>query len=474
MAEIETPDIPDTGESITTPSGTNRGPLIIAIVATVLGLCIVCVAAFFLVRDSIDLPVVESGPLSGVLGGDEASPTPFQVEDRDLVVRADIGDSAGISVTLSTPVTLLVGGRTFTVQSTDVDVSGKWAPEVTDEDAAVWAYGTIINYVLGLDGNAENRRVLEGLVQGDEIRIVMQNGAEYVFVVTSREIVPNEQADIFRQLSPSVTVVLIGSESDDRLIVRGSYKVTEGGAPAGPVISPGNVVEMGDTAELDDLRLTVLGTTSLFNRPEIPAGFMFFLVDFQLQNTGSGQFDTNSLSLELRDDFGNQYALNPVASQLGNSPPLFGFLNPGEIRNATAGYQIPAGLTSPTLLWVVGFTDGTPGEVSVRIPFAAGGGDAGRNALVVPQSADVSLDGTSVTIVGQITNIGEQPLIVNDADVNLTSDGTLYLKLSTNPTFPWVIPPGQTITFSVAFQRPLTEQAIFSVLNQPFLLSGLR
>jgi hypothetical protein len=473
MAEMETPETQDTSESVAGPSFAERGPLIIAIVATVLGLCIVCVTAYFLLRDSADLPG-GGGPLSGVLGGDDVTPTPFPVVDRDLVVRADIDDSAGISVTLSSPVTLIVGGQAFTVQGVDVDPTGRWTPELTDENVAAWAYGTIINYVLGLDSTSENRRVMEGLAEGDEIRIVMQNGAEYVFVVISREIVPSEQADIFRQQSPGVTLVLVGSEGGDRLIVRGNFQGTEGNVPAGSVSASDEAVEMGDTVELADLRLSVLGTTSLFNRPEIPAGFMFFLVDFQIQNTGTAPFATGTLNLVLRDEFGNQYALNPVASQLGNSPPLIGFLNPGDTRNATAGYQIPVGLTSPTLVWVVGFTDGSPGQIRVRIPFTAGIEDAAQNALVVPQSAEVSLDGTSVTVVGQITNVGSQTLVVNDADVTLTSEGTLYLKLSTNPTFPWAIPPGQTITYSVAFQRPLVAQAVFTVLNQPFLLTGLR
>jgi hypothetical protein len=79
-----------------------------------------------------------------------------------------------------------------------------------------------------------------------------------------------------------------------------------------------------------------------------------------------------------------------------------------------------------------------------------------------------------VTIVGQITNGGSQPLIVNETAVSLMSEGTIYLKLSTNPGFPWVVPAGQTMTFSIAFQRPLSAEAVFTVLDQPFGLDGLR
>lgn len=447
-----------------------RGPLVLAIVATAIGLLIVCIAAFFLLRDANIGPFAQQSTVTpfAPAGGGSSS--------ESVLVVADVSDSPGISLTLNVPTTLIVGGKSFNVVGQNVDPTGKWEPEFPDDDTAVWVFGTVVNYALGVDNSNENRAVLEGLEAGDEIRLVTQSGAEYVFVVTTREIVPNNRADIFNQQSPSATIVMLRSEGQDRLVVRGEFQVTEGGTGAGnaPVVA-GGAVELGETAQLGDYRMTVNSVSSLFDRPEAPPGFMFFLVNYQIQNAGNVALDTANLRYELHDEFGNRYALNSVASQLGSAPPLFGQLGPGEVRDASAGYQIPAGLTSPTLVWVVTrANDPTGQEVRVRIPFATGGNEAGQNALVVPQSADVSLDGTSVTVVGQLTNTSEQPLIVDETAVTLTSEGTLYLKLSTNPSFPWVVPPGQTMTFSVAFQRPLTSEAVFTVLGQPFLLTGLR
>lgn len=462
-AEMEPNDSPDA------PPRSSRVPLILAIVATAIGLLIVCAAAFFLLRDA------NVGPFA-----QNATVTPFApnvgAATRVSLIVADVSDSPGISLTLNSPTTLTVGGKSFVVVPENVDQTGKWEPTFPDDSTAVWVFGTVVNYALGLDDSGENRRVLESLQAGDEVRLRTQSGAEYVFVVTTREIVPNNQADIFSQHSPSITMVMVGSEGGDRLVVRGDFQVTEGGtASGGQAPAAGSTVELGDTAQLGDFRFTVNSVTSLFDRPESPPGFMFFLVNYQIQNAGNTILDTANLRFELNDEFGNRYALNSVASQLGTSPPLFGSLNPGEVRDATAGYQLPVGLTSPTLIWVVSQVNDPAGQqVRVRIPFAVAGSDSGQNVLVVPQSAEVSLDGTSVTVVGQLTNTGEQPLIVDDAAVTLTSDGTLYLKLSTNPSFPWVVPPGQTMTFSVAFQRPLSSEAVFTVLGQPFLLSGLR
>lgn len=444
----------------------NRIPLVLAISMTALGLLIVCVALAFLLRD------MTRGGLP-VLG--DPSPTPFGVVttgNRGVVVAADLGETPGVSLTLSIPTTLMVGGKTYAVTLEDVPPAGNWAPELADEDSAVWAYGTVINYVLGVNSSNENRQVLESLAPGDEIVLTMQDGTRYIFIVTAREIVPSNQADLFRQQNPGITILMIGSGGTDRLVVRGDYQTTQGG-PGSGTATASNTAEVGETVQLADLQLMVNGSSSLFDRPEAPPGFMFFLVNYQLQNTGLTALDTSVLRFELRDEFGNQYALSPTASQLGNAPALQGSINPGEVRQATAGYQLPVGLSSPTLIWQVIRTDAAAGSVQVAIPFATTS-DGVANVVVVPQSAEVSLDGTSVTIMGQITNGGSQPLIVNETAVSLMSEGTIYLKLSTNPGFPWVIPAGQTMTFSISFQRPLSAQAVFSVLDQPFSLEGLR
>ena len=442
-----------------------RLPLILAIVASVLGLVIVCVAAIFLIRDA----------RPSFLFGD-VTPTPFAPIGQDgnqAQIGIAISNSPAMSLTLSTPTLLAVGDKVYNVVPQAVETTGRWSVGDLDNDQAVWVQGTVVNYLLGINNANANRRVLESLAPGDQIRLTMRDESVFVFVVTAREIVPQTQTDILAQQSPGITIALLGSDNQDRLVVHGDFQTTEGSANSN-LNGSGNVVEMGETAQLGSARLTVNSVTGLFDRPEAPPGFIFFLVNFQIQNAGSAPLDTSTLRFELQDEYGNTYAQNPVASQLGNFPPLQGLLNLGEVRDAVSGYQLPAGLTSPTLRWVASTNDVTAGQAQVNIPFAAGGSEASQAALIVPQSAEVSLDGTSVTVVGQITNTGTQNVVVKEGDVSLTSEGTLYLKLSTNPSFPWVIPAGQTITFSVAFQRPLASEAIFTVLGQPFQLVGMR
>jgi hypothetical protein len=121
----------------------------------------------------------------------------------------------------------------------------------------------------------------------------------------------------------------------------------------------------------------VQANSFLTNRPEAPTGFGFFLIDFVVQNVGLTAIDTSAYRFTLADELGNQYALNPIASRLGNFPPLGGFVNAGQSVSATAGYQIPAGLVSPNLTWTVTAPDGA--QIQAVLPFTAGG-DAGQSA----------------------------------------------------------------------------------------------
>lgn len=442
----------------------DRGPLFIALIAVVIGLCLLCAFAVLLIRGN---------GVTDLADGDGEAPTPFPspaASQNDIII-AGISGSTPISLPLMIPTSLRIGGETFTVRSEPIGEDGVWNPAVGDQDAALWVYGSLINYIVGLPNTRENRDLLENLGAGEEIQLVMRGGNPLTFSITNREVVASNRTDVFAQNTPGITLILLRASGDERLVVQGDYVVDP--AAGGTNGGPGNVVELGETAQLDDLRLTVTGASSLFDRPEAPPGFAFYLVDFQVQNVGAEPIDLSTMRFILMDDLGNQYARSGQASQLGAQPPPSGTLLPDESRQATAGYQIPVGLSSATLTWVAG-REGSSGQVRVTIPFAGGSEDAGLNATITLQSADVSADGTALVVAGEIANNGEQPVVVSESQVSLTSNGTLHLMLSTSPAFPWVISPGQAVPFSVSFQRPAGGQAILTLLNRPFQLTGLR
>jgi hypothetical protein len=438
-----------------------RAPLIIAIVVTFGALILVCLFAFLLLnpQDGDPTEVVSTPPVEG-------ESTPVAAEQFSYEASSETGV---ITVTLETPIFLNIAGEEFSVQSTTRVENGVWIPATQNDTTTAWAYGSVINYIFGMPDSAENRELLNSLIIGDEIILQTRGGSTNTFAFSSREILDSDNEDVYAQNSPGVTIVLIENDpGEPRVVVRGRYVVSDNQG----IAEGGRVVELGETAQLENLQITATGVTFLFDRPEIPPGFAFYLIDYQVQNIGAAPINTTGLQLVLADDLGNLYALNPTAAQLGSYRLLTGQIAPGQTIAATAGYQIPSGLASFNLRWTVSLDD--PNNfIQVNIPFRDAE-DTGQNAIVQVQQAQVSLDGTSVILNGQVTNLGEQPLVVNSNNIALSGDGSIYLMLSTNPAFPWVVPPGETTQFLVTFQRPTGSTAVFRILNQPFELTGLR
>jgi hypothetical protein len=439
----------------------NRSFLIGILAAmAVMGLCLIPLFVFFLLRGG-----------GGVLGGG-AEPTPFVTAvsaglplNDSLVVG--IGPSDTVSVTLDIPQTLTMNGRSYTVQPQVVPADGTWSPNL-EADTAGWVYGSIINYVFALADTEENHALLEMMEPGDEIKMVTQSGTPFTFSFNSRELVPATDRDIYAQNVPGTTIILTGAEEQDRLVVNGRYVVSDTASNF-----QANTCEVGETCQVGNLQFTVTGAAYDPSRAEAPTGFAFYRIDYQVENVGSSVVDSNNLRLSLTDDIGNQYAMNPLASQSGNFPVLSGPLNANQRVQATAGYQIPASLESQTVQWVI--VDVESGDQLQVIIDYGGGSQAAEQTSITLIGATISNDQSALVMDGQITNLGTQQVVVTNEDLSLrTGDGASFLLLATNPDMPWTVPPGQTLQFFVRYQNPQAETAVFTVLNQSFQLDFVR
>ena len=409
---------------------------------------------------------------------DTAEPTPFPETGGSVssggsegeAIVYGISDSTTVSVTLDAPIALNVGGRSLVVQTVRINPDGTWSPPISGEDTVGWVYGSIVNYIMALTPEGENKALLESLTPGEQMVITTQSGSEFVYEFESSSLVAVNDQSSFTQLTPGLTLVLLEEGEDQRLIANGRFLLTES---AGGADNSGSMVGIGETAQLSDVQVTVTGVSYLPNDPNTPPGFAFFVVDFQIFNAGTTAVDVSKLQLTLIDEIGNQYALNPVASRLGEYAPLTGgFLNAGDSLQVSVGYQVPDGLVSTSVTLTVKRTD-TGEQVLVNIPFS--GSNAVQNTTITMQSVEVAADLASMNLIGQIINNGDQPVVATQEDIWLrTADGASYLMLSTNPAFPWTIPPGQTLQYSVTFQTPIgADTAVFNVLNQSFQLTNL-
>jgi hypothetical protein len=407
-------------------------------------------------------------------GATDVTPTPFADTTEtavDMPLVVGISDTDRISVTLDLPVSLGVAGSSFAVQPQAVAADRIWSPTFENTETAVWVYGTIINYVIGVPESDSNRAALEQLAPGDLMQLTTKSGIVHRFTFSSREQILVGNPDVYAQHAPGLTLILVGTAGEERLVVNGRYLVDEAGNSGG---AGGSAVELGEIAQLDDVQLTVTGAAYVLDRPEAQPGFAFYLIDYQIQNIGLTALDTSRLQFSLLDELGNQYAVSPVAGQLGNHPTLGGFLNASQTVLATAGYQIPLGLNSSKVHWLASNLN-TGAQLQVTIPFS-GGAQAAGNAQVTLSQVSVSADLTNLVLTGQVANLGTQPLSVAETAISLrTDDGSVFLLLSTNPAFPWTVGPGQAVPFVLTFQRPMTvDTAVFTVLNQPFQLTNLR
>jgi hypothetical protein len=459
---VESPD-PERSSGLNNRFGgllSQRGPLIIAIGASVAFLVLLCLFGYLLLRSD------ESG---------EPTPTPpinvAEIElDTDVFPFQTISDSGAISQTLETPIFVEIAGNQFSVQAEVLSAADPWTPPIVNETTAAWVYGSVINYIFGLDNTKDNQTLLEELDEGDEVVLTTRSGAKSTFTVSSRREVASDDRDIFAQRSPGITILLIEEDSEEtRIVVQGRYVLSDTKDDS----KAGQIVEMGQTAQLESLQVTATGVATQYDRPEAPPGFAFLQIDAQVQNVGTAAYNTSSLNMVLADDIGNLYALNPTASQLGNYPPLSGSVSPGQTILTTSGFQIPAGLSSPVLHWRITIA-GSNSAIQIDIPFRDTSA-AAQQALIEVQEVTISPDGGSMLVVGQIVNAGEQIFLIDSGDVSLTSSpGTIFQMLSTNPGFPWSIPPDQTLLYGVTFQRPIGSDAIFTIDGQSFQITGLR
>lgn len=451
----------------------SRG-LIFALSGVMLGLLLLCAVGGMLICQTI-----EGGCSLPFSAENDPVPTPIVAQLPpildDSIITIGNGELA-VQLPVDPPTRLSTAGQDFAVQVGAIGLDGRWNPIVGSEKVAVWLNGTVINYVLAMQDTEANRTLMQTLERGQLLTLATKSGRQLDFDFSSREIVPNTKLDIFGQTSPGITIVLMRDDAaTDRMIIQGRYKVGEAAQNINPTNSGsadgGQVAELGEVIQLGDLQLAV---TAFDSRP-IPGGdSAYFLVDYQIQNNGQIPINAGALQFTLVDSIGSQYVLSLDASQIGNFQPLPQSLGIGQPLQATAGYQVPNGLDPSSLGWVVKRLD-TGEQIEVRAARAVAGESAVVSADITLDNASLVAEATSLLLQGSIANTGATSLVIDEADVALESNGTAYLILSTNPRFPWLIAPGETISYSLTVQKPIDNSvATFLILDSSWQLDNFR
>lgn len=411
------------------------------------------------------------------VGRGDVIPTPFQsrivVDTPMQSLQVQIDDSDPVTLTVDAPATIRIDDNLFSIRSQPMDENGEWASKITNEAEAAWLNGTIVNYVLAIADSEDNRSIFDALGRNDEIEMETQTGITRRFSISSRELLPLTNTDIFAQSSPGITIVLVGSsdESAERYVLKARYVVEESlSVVSGDGGTTGNIVPLalglGDTANLGNFSIRFNGLSS---RRASSGSFIYELVDYEVTNGSGLAFDTSLLKMTLSDVAGNAYMPNDEATIQGNFAPLIPQISVGVLLPATVGYKMPMGLDTTNLKWIVERADsGESVEFSIETGNPAGAG----KALIELSEALFSPDASTMSLKGQISNPTKQAMTIKPQEVTLLGGTTTYLILASTE-FPWVIPAEQSIEYTVTFQRPSgAKEAIFTIVNQSFQLNG--
>lgn len=117
---------------------------------------------------------------------------------------------AGVPV----PVNLrLTGGWNFPLQRSTM-VRGKWVPAGSE-----WLEGTEIRRVVGIPWNKQTEAVIQSMATNDKVELVMNNGDILNYKVQSVGQVPAKDTSILYDTKPSLVIVLINPDDENRWVV---------------------------------------------------------------------------------------------------------------------------------------------------------------------------------------------------------------------------------------------------------------
>ncbi|MCX7683374.1 MAG: DUF4352 domain-containing protein [Anaerolineae bacterium] len=393
-----------------------------------------------------------------------ASPLPVPPVSCEVIIS-----NGTVQVAASPPVSITAGGRSLRVATFNPDAG--WSYPAGYTGVAAWACGTVVNYVIILEGNAENEALLSGLRPGDEIGMRLSSGTTLLFRFIERRETTAGDPRALEQVRPRVTLIM---EKEGRWQVATADYVSEveGAQPqAGIPAQPGQPVRIGE------VQVTLLKGYPLQRQGDLPPGTMYYLIEFSLQNIGAASLDADTFNMQLQDSVGNVYLPSPQAAALGENGPLAGAIAPGTTVQGTVGYLVPETMAGPTLSWI--FAPGPAAETwaSVNIPYQPAltpSAPAQAEVTLNEDSTFLSSGGSLLVIGGEIRNVGGEPLTVEVDDIKLTSSAGIGELRSAAPPLPWVIEPGQSQIIELQYETPDAPTALLTLLGYSFEIRGLK
>lgn len=380
--------------------------------------------------------------------------------------------SGNVRLPLTAPVQLQIGDTAFAVRPVEVQ-KNQWRYQRGQPDSAQWVYGTLVNYVIGLEATPQNAELFEALTEADIVQLALANGRVLQFQFSGRQWVEQEAApDVFQQLRPGLTLALLGDKGTQRLVVTASYVASLEPTPAaGP-----NLAKVGTWVQVGEARVVVLGGQLVKDVAGLADELAYYLVDFSVEALGPGTLDASMFQMDLVDSLDKRYVVSIQASQAGAHGVAGGRLAPGQVLTATAGYLVPEAIGGPMVTWAFSPRPGASSSARFQLTLAAPAPTPDpRSAITIQVNTATYGQGLAeIVVAGGIGNPTDTPITVQRDEVWLESGAARVSLVAANPPFPWSIAPGESRAFTLHFARPSPGTAILRIMHWSFELSGLQ
>lgn len=442
------------------PARRPRLPRPLVIAGVIVGGLVLLAIGFLLAR--FFLPSPEGGRGTEVTPTGEPPVSPLLPTSVPPLL-VDVGEN---QVPLAVPTLLEIGGRSFSVQPSIPQADDPWAVGIGQPDTAVWLYGTVVNYVLGLQPTDENREMMENVQKGDPVTLRLSGGTRLTFVALSPREVPSGSGDLFEQIRPRLTLVLL--DPTTWTVLRADFETAVEPTPATGEVAVG----VGRPVQVGDARVVVLEGHAERGGAGLAPGTMLYFVEVAIRNTGNASLVPDAFLMMLEDGVGNRYGPSPDAAGAGRNGPLPDVIGPGQEVEGSVAYLVPEDLAGPTLTWIFSPTPTSELRARFSIPYAPP-----ARPTVLPEvtvlDAFLSEDGSTLLVEVELHNPGMEDFTVTKDDVSLSSSaGPGELRMAA-PPFPWIIPGGESREVELQFARPGASTAIVTILGYTFEISGM-
>jgi hypothetical protein len=362
----------------------------------------------------------------------------------------------GVPITAMIPTSIAVGNRQnqpFHITPV-MPEDGRWPIPAESDDVAVWVYGTVVNYVIGMPYSNTIESLLAGLTSGDRLTLTLSNGNVLVFSSSQAERVAANDTSPMAQTRPGLTLVMLGSMQTERLVIRARYLPEEG-----------LTSESGQ--KVDDLTVKVLDTNIIDTDEK-----RYVVVEYQVNNQSTLPVDPDIFNLTLQDGTGLLYQPNAEATAQGQAGALDVLIPPGSTVQGSAGYFVPQDM-QPPLTWIFRADPASSESARFVLPYELPPPSPPQPNVEIT-TAFVDNRQNLIVVNGVIRNLGESRLTIEQNNVQLSSSAGSSSLQTTNPPWPWVVEGGSEQNFELQFSRPPNVQSVLlDILGFTFELQGL-